>query len=130
LNERAERVKGRRTSWLAPLLAAAFMFGIWAASPLLFGCAEPWDSPYPVYSGASLLGGVILGFLFPHHLYSYFLGAWAGQVVALLFLPGHDRGWFALGLVTTGVGSVFLVLAAAAGRWLRVRSTAQQGRCR
>ena len=112
--------RGADYGWLAPLLAAfGLMFSVWAVSPYAFGKAEPWDTPYPFYSTATLLGGVILGLLFPHRVPSCVFGAWAGQVVALLFLPGHDRGWFMLGLITTGIGSTFVAGAAAVGGWLR-----------
>lgn len=104
------------------LAAFGFMFGVWALSPHLFGRVEPWDTPYPFYSGASVLGGALIGFLFPHHLLSCFLGASAGQIAALLLLPGHDPGWFLLGFITTGIGSTFLAAASAVGSWLRSRS--------
>jgi hypothetical protein len=101
------------------------MFAVWALSPHLFGILEPWDTPYPVYSAASLLGGAFIGSLFPHRILQCFLGAWAGQLVALVALPGHDPSWFLLGLITTGIGSSFLAAAAAVAGWLRTRSAAQ-----
>ena len=101
------------------------MFGVWALSPRAFGVVEPWDTPYPVYATASLLGGATIGLCFPRRLLAAFLGAWSGQAVALLLLPGHDAAWLPLGLVTTGIGSALLTLAAALGSWLRVRSSSR-----
>lgn len=106
--------------WLAPVVGAALCtFLIWATSPVVFSAIEPWDAPYLVYSVTTFLGGCILGYRFRGALLSSFLGAWLGQVVALLTLPGHDRTWFELGLVTTAIGSLFLVAGAFLGGLVR-----------
>ena len=86
------------SKWLAPCVAATLLtFLIWASSPLLYGVVEPWDTPYPFYSITAFLGGTVVGYSFRGTLLPAFVGAWLGQVVALLTLPGHDRAWFALG---------------------------------
>jgi hypothetical protein len=100
------------------VVAAALGFGIWAASPTLTGHAEPWDSQYPFYSLTSLIGGGVLGFSSPALLRCY-VGAWFGQVLALAILPGLDRGWLLLGVMTTAVGSLLVLLGAVVGRAIR-----------
>lgn len=68
-------------------LAAACLFGIWAASPALVGRAEPWDADWPYYSVCSLILGLSVGLAFRRRLLSAYLGAWSGQV-----LPSDSRG--------------------------------------
>lgn len=90
--------------------AAAFWalllgFGLWASSRLVVGTLEPWDAEWPYYSGVMLVGGAAMGMALPRQAATVFLGLWAGQALALL-LPGHDRSWFLLGCVTTGIGSL------------------------
>jgi hypothetical protein len=99
--------------------AAALGFGIWASSPVLTGHAEPWDSEHAFYSVALLIGGSVLGLLRSRHLLLCYLGAWSGQVVALAVLPGLDRGWLLLGVITTAMGSVWILPGAVAGRVFR-----------
>lgn len=100
--------------------AAALGFGIWASSPILTGFAEPWDSPNPFYSLTSLVGGAVLGFLAPKHLLLCYFGAWLGQVIALAVLPGLDRGWLLLGVMSTAVGSVLILVGAVIGKAVRL----------
>ena len=111
----------RTISFLCP---AVITFGIWAASPVFFGIVEPWDTPTPFYSAASLLGGALLALAYPVLLLHCFLGAWAGQIVALLVLPGVDRGWFLLGVISTGIGSLVFFAGALLGGWLRRKAAA------
>ena len=100
-----------RSLGLAQLaLSAVFMFLVWASSPLIFGVREPWDTGYPFYSVASVTGGIVIGLVFRKKIASCFLGAWVGQVLALVLLPGGDITWLLLGFVTTALGSLFLVL--------------------
>jgi hypothetical protein len=99
--------------------AAVLGFGIWALSPILTGQHEPWDSQYPFYSLASLIGGGVLGALAPKRLVYCYAGAWSGQVVALAVLPGLDRGWLLLGVMTTAVGSLLILVGAVIGRAVR-----------
>jgi hypothetical protein len=87
--------------------AFVFGFGLWASAPWLVGTREPWDAQAPFYyTGAMLLGGAALGGALPRHCAAATLGLWAGQAISMLLLPGHDRTWAALGVVTTGVGSL------------------------
>jgi hypothetical protein len=103
--------------------AAALMFGLWAGAPGLLGVLEPWDTDYPVYATAALLAGAALGYLSRGALLALFLGAWFGQIVALVALPGHDRSWLFLGVLTTGLGSLVVVAGGAVGGWLRKRAS-------
>lgn len=95
-----------KTSRLAVAsLAFVFGFGLWASSQLITGKLEPWDAEWPFYSGAMLVGGAVLGMALPRQTVSMYLGLWGGQAFAL-WLPGHDRAWVLLGLITTGMGSL------------------------
>jgi hypothetical protein len=85
------------------------------------GTREPWDAPLPFYyTGAMLLGGAALGGALPRHSAVAYLGLWAGQAISMLLLPGHDLTWAALGVVTTGVGSLIGLAGYLAGSVLRV----------
>lgn len=107
---------GRQSEWLVPGLAAAILaYAVWASSPLLFSAVEPWDTPYPFYSVTLFFGGLFIGYVFSA-VASPALGAWAGQVAALLTLPGHDRDWILLGVVTTGIGSLLVLAGVLLGR--------------
>jgi hypothetical protein len=120
----SEAQGSRRSRWLAPAVGAALLtFLIWASSPLLFGQLEPWDTPYPIYTIAVFLGGVIFGYRYGGAaILSCPLGAWAGQIVALLVLPGLDRTWFLLGVFTTGLGSLLALAGAALGTLVHGRA--------
>lgn len=117
------KLRSNRRRWLAPGLGAALLtFFVWVGSPLLFAQVEPWDTPYPFYSITVFLGGGLLGYRFRGGaLLPLFLGAWVGQIVALLSLPGHDRTWFILGVVTTGIGSLVALAGGALGALVRKR---------
>lgn len=101
------------------LVAAALGFSLWAVSPILTGHAEPWDSEQPLYLVYSVLSGLALGWFAPRHLLRIYLGFWIGQIVALATLPGLDRGWLLLGVMTTAIGSLLVLGAAALGRLIR-----------
>lgn len=93
------------------------------------GTLEPWDAEWPFYSGVILAGGMAIGFALPRQGVPMFLGLWGGQVLGLL-LPGHDRSWFPLGCVTTGIGSLlgvagYLASAVARSGWAYFRPGAQ-----
>lgn len=107
-----------RVSCLAS--AFAFGFGLWASAPWLVGTREPWDAEIPFYyTGLMLLGGTALGAAFPQRSVAAFLGFWAGQFIATLVLPGYDRTWAALGVITTGIGSLIGLGGYLAGALLR-----------
>jgi len=104
--------------------AFAFGFGMWASSQWLVGTREPWDVDVPFYyTGLMLFGGAALGAAFPRHSAAAFGGIWAGQLIATLVLPGHDRTWAYLGVITTGVGSLIGLGGYLAGSLLRVLLT-------
>lgn len=100
---------------MAALLSALGLFGVWAASPALVGRAEPWDAEWPFYLLASLGLGAGEGLAFPHRYAAAFLGGWGGQMLALLVLPGHDRAWFAVGAVSSAIGTLVFVAGVAIG---------------
>lgn len=112
----ADGKRSRVASQLGPaLLAAVCLFAVWAFSPALVDRAEPWDADWPYYSTCSLILGLGIGFAFRRQLVSSYLGAWAGQVLALLGLPGHDRAWWHLGVITTAFGSLIFFIGVVAG---------------
>jgi hypothetical protein len=90
-------------------------FGVWAAAPLLVGRREPWDATGPFYSLVMVLGGMLIGWWQEGGYVAGYFGAWAGQVLALVFLPAHDESWLSLGLVTTGAGSLLTLAGLALG---------------
>lgn len=101
--------------------AFVFGFGLWAGSPGLVGKREPWDAQLPFYyTGAMLLGGAALGAALPRCAAIALLGLWAGQAIAMWALPGHDRTWAYLGIVTTGAGSLIGLAGYLAGSVLRI----------
>lgn len=113
-------MSGKRTSVACAVTAFAVGFGLWASAPILVGVREPWDAELPFYySGLMLLGGSALGASFQGRVGSAFLGIWVGQAVAFLVLPGHDRTWAWLGVMTTGLGSLLGVGGFLAGWLLR-----------
>jgi hypothetical protein len=104
--------------------AFAFGFGLWASAPWLVGTREPWDAEIPFYyTGVMLFGGAALCVAFPRDSAAAFGGIWAGQLIASLVLPGHDRTWAYLGVVTTGIGSLIGLGGYLAGSLLRVLLT-------
>jgi protein-S-isoprenylcysteine O-methyltransferase Ste14 len=116
--------RARVPRWLlgrAGLLALFLAFLVWALSPALTGHGEPWDADFPFYTAAFLGCGSAVGLCFPQRLLGTWLGAWLGQLAALLLLPGHDRSWFLLGALTTALGSTLFLPGAALGSWLRRR---------
>lgn len=78
---------------------------MWAGSRFVVGTLEPWGAEWPFYLVIMLAGGAAIGVALPRQTVPMFLGLWAGQALGLL-LPGHDRSWFLLGCVTTGIGSL------------------------
>jgi hypothetical protein len=126
LEENSSNADRKKASgWLVPVVSSAIaMFSVWAVSPFLFAAPEPWDSPYPAYSVSSALLGFLVGVTFQRNIPACFMGAWAGQVIALATLPGLDRGWLLLGVFTTGAGSLVFVLGVLVGSLLRSRSDA------
>lgn len=115
------QVSGKRTSVACVMTAFAVGFGLWASAPFLVGVREPWDAELPFYYTAlMLLGGGALGVGFPGRPGCALLGIWVGQAVAFLVLPGHDRAWAWLGVMTTGLGSLLGVAGSLAGWLLRL----------
>jgi len=105
---------------------AGLGFGLWLVSPLVAGCAEPWDASFPFYTPVMLVGGALVGSLLPRHSIAFVLGVWVGQVLALATLPGHDRSWILLGAITTAIGAVVSLPGYLAAAQIRTRCFAQR----
>lgn len=104
----AEKIKkDGLINYIAFAAAVISGFGVWASSPYITGRGEPWDADFPFYSIVLVVAGIIVGFLSPRKIWICFLGVWLGQLCALaiLPLPGGD-GWFLLGAITTGIGTL------------------------
>jgi hypothetical protein len=110
----------------AVLAGAALGFGLWLVSPYVAGRVEPWDASFPFYGPVMLVGGALAGGRVPRHAVAFFLGVWLGQVFALAVLPGHDRTWILLGVVTTAVGGMAGVAGYLVGSFLRSRRDARR----
>jgi hypothetical protein len=100
----------------------AFALGIllWVTSEPVIGHTEPWDSAAPYYSAVMMFGGIVLGVGWSHYrakMWGY-LGAWLGQFLGALLVTG-DRSWWLLGLVSTGVGSLWIPFGMWVGGALR-----------
>jgi hypothetical protein len=107
------------TTWAALLYGAAVGFLLWALSPTLLGVAEPWDTEHRVYTLAMVGAGLALGLLNPRAPAAAYLGAWLGQVLALIVLPSFDNDWLLLGAISTAVGSLWFLLGVAVGIGVR-----------
>lgn len=115
---------------LAPgALVGAFLFLVWALSPTLTGRVEPWDADWPYYSTAILLAGLLVGIAFRRALLSAYIGAWVGQILALMTLPSVDRSWWYRGVLATAVGSLIILLGIAASTLLVALALRLSRRC-
>ena len=100
------------TGRVAYAAGAAFLLGfaLWACSRPITGNDEPWDAPYPFYSAAMILGGIVVGIIAPKRFVPALLGVWLGQIAAIAAVPWlAAAGWLALGIATTAFGSLFLL---------------------
>lgn len=107
------------------LISTAAGFLVWGLSPKITGTPLPWDAPWPFYSSALLVTGLIVAQP-AHRMWPCVFGAWVGQVVALLVLPldrttnmWGEGAWWVLGIVATGVGSLIVAAGWLAGRAIR-----------
>lgn len=88
-------------------------FGVWATSRWAAGTDEPWDASFPYYLPVMVIGGAFSAAIAPWIALSplLFLCVWIGQMAALLTMPWlREAGWFALGAISTGVGSLLFLL--------------------
>lgn len=93
---------------LACMVGVFAGFAVWASSLNLTGEVEPWDSEFYL---VTLILGISLGALVTRDpawtAIWYGIGLWVGQVLAIAFVPHIAiQGWFNLGVITTGIGSV------------------------
>ena len=118
---------------MAIVITIVVGFGVWALSPRLVATPLPWDADWPFYSTV-LLGTGFLISRFTMKPWLGFFGFWAGQIVALLVLP-LDRttnmlgptAWWVLGVLSTAVGALILVVGWYLGQTLhrRIKKHAQ-----
>ena len=101
-------------------------YGLWLVSPIVAGCAEPWDASFPLYTPVLVVGGALGGGLLPGRAIAFLLGLWIGQVLALATLPDHQRSWILLGAVTTAIGATVSVPSYVAASFLRKRCAARR----
>jgi hypothetical protein len=109
---------------VAIVISIVVGFGVWALSPRLVDTPLPWDAHWPFYSTILLCTGFLVSLLTTKPWPGFF-GIWTGQVVALLVLP-LDRttnmlgptAWWVLGVVSTGVGALMLVVGWYLGKTL------------
>lgn len=107
---------------VSALAGAGVGFGVWLVAPWVAGRAEPWDASYPLYSVALIGSGILLGLLGPRPRrlgwLTAWIGAWAGQVAALLLLPWLEPAALSTGALVTGLGSSLFVIGTVAGTLL------------
>ncbi|MGB1696850.1 MAG: hypothetical protein ACPHK8_00450 [Thermoplasmatota archaeon] len=119
--------KGRIPASVCAGAGFASAFAVWAISSTFSNSAEPWDSHFWLYVLGLMVPAAVLGFFIPGQARYAYLGAWLGQVAALAFLPGVDRSWFALGVVSTALGSLLGLLGYVAGSALRRKKERESG---
>ncbi|MFG0329195.1 MAG: hypothetical protein ACF8PN_04780 [Phycisphaerales bacterium] len=66
---------------------------IWAASPMVTGEVEPWDSASVYYPGALFAAGFLCGWVAPASLFFTFLGIYLGQFGYLLIALPDGPLW-------------------------------------
>ncbi len=92
LSERVPILRAGRIS--AVIIGLLIGATIWAASPLVTGTVEPWDSDSPFYFSSLFLSGVVAWILFRKRFYFMIIGIYVGQLAYLLVV---------------GLGPLFLV---------------------
>ena len=107
-----QKVRAIIVGILAPIMG----YGSWLISLILWDRPEAWDSPIPGYYTFSIGGaGFICGVISPCKFLIPYLGVWFGQVLASGTLPGIDKSWLYLGVITTAIGSVIALFGLALG---------------
>jgi hypothetical protein len=97
------------------IISAIFGFCILALLPIVTGHSDPWDTGDNSYFIVLIVGGFILGVLAPRYPAVCYLGAWLGQVLAIEVLPGIDKAWWMLGVLTFGIASILVLVGAIIG---------------
>ena len=107
------------------ITGAALGLGLWAVPALLGNEPLPWDSQGPVYAGALLVIGLILGFLGPGQLIAGLTGLFIGQLVVLLARvignPATSGLWLVSAMLLAGYSVVAGGVGAVLGNALRRR---------
>ena len=104
--------------WRYVVVGACLSAALWFLSPYIQDTREPWDSPYFIYRGGLLFGGLLLGLLQPRPigkgLASAWLGAWLGQIPFVL-----TSEFRTLGIIATAFGALFFAGGTLIGIMLR-----------
>ncbi|MCK4905674.1 hypothetical protein KAS42_05505 [bacterium] len=112
----AEWKKNRKLSQTQVfIISAIFGFCILALLPIVTGHNNPFDVEDKSYFVVLIVGGFILGMLAPRYLAVCYLGVWLGQVLAIEVLPGIDKAWWMLGVLTFGILSILVLVGAFIG---------------
>jgi len=72
-------------------LGGVYGWAIWAASPIVTGEVEPWDSMTAYYSGTLFAAGFLSALFWRHGFYWGPIGIYVGQI-AYLWLAHHPGG--------------------------------------
>lgn len=98
---------------------------VWAASPLITGQIEAWDSQ-GYYFTALAAAGFLSGFIAPRPIWAHYAGTYAGQLIyALIFLEAGPL--FLAGAVLLLGYSLIFALAAWIGGRIRRAATGKTG---
>lgn len=113
-------------AWV-PLSISAVASGlVWALSPWLVGCSEPWDADGPFYVVALVIAGLFAGLLAPRPLWAHYIGALVGQLGYELFFL-RIGPMFVLGAAFLLGYSLIFLFAAAVAAHFRSRATVRSG---
>ena len=116
------------TSWrdyLSVSLALLLGLAVWVTAPAVIGQAEPWDAGWPYYRTVMIVGGFIVGLgarTWDVRGLAY-VAVWVGQIGGTVITGLAARGGLALGVLTTGIGSLWLVPGLLLGAGLQAAFT-------
>jgi hypothetical protein len=100
------------------VLGTALGLLLWAIPLLLSEEPLPWDSQGPVYAGALLLAGLILGFVGPGQVLAAVTGVFLGQLLVLLVRVVGNAATSELWLVSAMLLAGYTFVAAGGGALL------------
>ena len=92
-------------SFTAIIFSLLLGFSVWWLSPTFTHHVEPWDAAFPFYWMTLFIGGALIAIISRQNILVCAFGVWIGQIVALSFLPGLDRSWIVLGVITVASGA-------------------------
>ena len=97
--------------YLSVSLALLLGLAVWVTAPAVIGQTEPWDAGWPYYRTVMFVGGFIVGLgarTWEIRGLAY-VAVWVGQIGGTVITGLAARGGLALGVLTTGIGSLWLV---------------------